>query len=97
MFHIFWCINITLLNINMDRVQYTTIDNDKNDMVVPLPIVDGSPNRINQTKILNEKKDDTFLYHFSYYIMDMTSQNNYAFITFNITLGMSFSGNCQGP
>ena len=37
-------------------------DNDENDMVVPLPIVDGSPNRINQTKILNEKKDDTFLF-----------------------------------
>ena len=37
-------------------------DNDENDMVVPLPIVDGSSNRINQTKILNEKKDDTFLF-----------------------------------
>ena len=37
-------------------------DNDENDMVKPIPIVDGSTNRIHQNKPMREKRDDTFLF-----------------------------------
>ena len=37
-------------------------ENDVNDMVKPLPIIDGSSNRINQSKTKKEKRDDRFLF-----------------------------------